>query len=61
MLDDNTPTILIVRGKNIGYNSGYPHNEYNEIYFNGKKFEYPGFKFEEFEKPHKPILEKLEK
>jgi|SRR5690554_2138534 len=48
---------IIVRGKNIGFNSSYPHNEYNEIHFNGKKYEYPGFLFEEYEKKHKPFLE----
>lgn len=49
---------LIVRGKNIGFDTGYSHGESSEVEFRGKKYEYKGFLFEEHEKIHKPILEK---
>lgn len=48
---------LIVRGKNVGYNTGYTHGESSEIEFNTKKYEYDGFLFEENERLHKPISE----
>lgn len=49
---------LIVRGKNTGFDSGYAHEDSSVVEFRGKKYEYRGFLFEEYEKIHKPILEK---
>ncbi len=48
---------IIVRGKNIGFDSGYPHGESSEIEFNDITYEYKGYFFEKYEKLHKPILE----
>ena len=48
---------IIVRGKNTGYDTGYPHSESTEIVFNEKTYEYRGFLFENYEKLHKPIIE----
>lgn len=50
---------LIVRGKNIGCDTGYTHSKSSEIEFNGKIYEYEGYLFEEHEKLHKPILSKI--
>jgi hypothetical protein len=47
---------LIVRGKNIGYDTAYSHSETSEIEFNGKTYEYQGFLSEEYERLHKLIL-----
>ncbi len=47
---------IIVRGKNIGCNSGYPFNESSEIEFNGETIEYSGYFFEEHERLHKPVI-----
>jgi hypothetical protein len=47
---------LIVRGKNIGYDTAYSHSETSEIEFNGKTYEYQGFLSEECERLHKLIL-----
>lgn len=49
---------LIVRGKNIGCDTGYTHSDSSEIEFNGKTYEYDGYLFEKHEKLHKPILSK---
>lgn len=48
---------LIIRGRNIGFDTGYTFGEYSTVEFNGKFYEYEGFLFEEHEKIHKPILE----
>ncbi|TXD80880.1 hypothetical protein ESY86_20495 [Subsaximicrobium wynnwilliamsii] len=50
---------IIVRGKNIGYDSGYIHGEKTEVEFNDKIFEYNGYSFENYEKIHKVIEEKF--
>ncbi|REH00851.1 hypothetical protein [Flavobacterium aquicola] len=49
---------LIVRGKNIGCDTGYTHSDSSEIEFNGKIYEYDGYLFEKHEKLHKAILSK---
>lgn len=49
---------IIVRGRNIGFDSGYAHGDFSVVNFKDKKYEYSGFLFEEDEKIHKPILEK---
>jgi hypothetical protein len=46
---------LIIRGKNVGCDTVYSHNEDSKIKFNGKIYEYKGFFFEEYEKSHKPF------
>jgi hypothetical protein len=48
---------IIVRGKNVGFDSGYPHGESSEIKFNGEIIEYDGYFFENHERLHKPIIE----
>lgn len=49
---------IIVRGKNEGFDINYSHTESLDLEFNGKKYEYKGFVFEEYEKLHQPIIEK---
>jgi hypothetical protein len=51
---------LIVRGKNVGYDTGYTHDESSQIEFNRKIYEYKGFLFEKHEELHKPIPENSE-
>lgn len=46
---------IIVRGKNIGYDTGYTHSDESEIEYKGKKYLYRGFSFEDYEKLHQPI------
>lgn len=48
---------IIVRGKNLGYDSGYAYHESSEIEFNDEVFEYDGYSSEKQERIHKPILE----
>lgn len=48
---------IIIRGKNLGYDSSLAHGESSEIEFNEEVFQYEGFSFEKFERIHKPILE----
>ncbi|WP_396147913.1 hypothetical protein [Flavobacterium sp.] len=52
---------IIVRGKNLGYDSGCVHGESSEIEFNEEVFEYEGYSFEKYERIHKPILENPKK
>lgn len=48
---------LIVRGKNLGYDTLYTHGESSEIEFNGQTYEYDGYLFENYERLHKIIIE----
>lgn len=48
---------LIVRGKNLGYDTWYTHGESSEIEFNGQTYEYDGYLFENYERLHKLIIE----
>lgn len=48
---------LIVRGKNLGYDTSYTHGESSEIEFKGQTYEYDGYLFENYERLHKLIIE----
>lgn len=48
---------IIVRGKNIGFDSGYSNLESSQIEVNGETIEYDGYLFEKHERLHKPIIE----
>jgi len=48
---------IIIRGKNIGFDSFCVHTDYSEVEFNGKNYSYKGFPSKEYERLHKPILE----
>lgn len=48
---------IIVRGKNVGFDIGYQHDQSSQIEFNGMTYEYNGYFFENYERLHKPIIE----
>lgn len=48
---------IIVRGRNVGFDSGYPHSEFSEIEFNGEIIQYRGYFFEKHERSHIPVIE----
>lgn len=48
---------IIIKGKNIGFDSFYVHTDYSEVVFNGKTYCYKGFPSEEYERLHQPVLE----
>lgn len=46
---------VIVRGKNIGYDSFCVHTDYSEVEYNGNFYSYQGFPPEEYETLHTPV------